>query len=214
MQSIADLLEDQVKDLYSAENQLIKALPAVIRKAEDPALKEGLTAHLEETRAHAARIAEIAVLLEIKPGGKKCVAMEGLIEEGKEVIEEEGRSPVIDLGLIAACLRIEAYEIAAYSFAAEIARKVGNEAVAQLFETTLEDERNASDTLQETSTGIEPESSEDEEGTASGSGSPKTTAQAGGRTGRSSASSAGSVKRPRVSKDGAMGRARAVRARN
>jgi len=205
MHTIAHLLEDQVKDLYSAENQLIKALPKVIRKASDAALKESLTAHLAETKGHAARMADVAATLGFKPGGKKCKAMEGLIEEGKEVLEEEGDPGVIDLGLIAACLRIEAYEIAAYTFAADIARRAGHADVAKMFEATLEDERNASDTLQETAVDVEPAKEEGENGDADAR-------SANQSRGRVRAGMAGSVKRPRTAKKGRMGRARAVRA--
>ncbi len=101
MDSLSDLFEDELKDLFSAENQLIKALPKLAKKAEDPKLQAAFTSHLKETEGHVARLETIAQELGAKLSGKKCKAMEGLIEEGKEVLEEEGQSPIIDAALIA-----------------------------------------------------------------------------------------------------------------
>lgn len=152
LDSIKSLLEDQVKDLYSAENQLIKALPKMAKKATSPHLKELFTSHLEQTRAHAERMTQAAALLEIKPGGKKCKAMEGLIEEGKEVIEEDGDDNVIDSALVAAALRVEHYEIAAYGYAASMADAIGNRELASLFRATLKEEETAGSKLNKTGT--------------------------------------------------------------
>lgn len=136
-------LEDQLRDLYSAENQLTKALPRMAKKSSSEALREAFTAHLEETRGHVERLQQACEMLGIKPGGKKCKAMEGLIEEGKEVLEEEGDGSVIDVALIAAAQRVEHYEIAAYGTARAVAEQLGNRSLAQLLQKTLNEEGEA-----------------------------------------------------------------------
>ena len=115
--SLDRLLEDQLKDLYSAENQLVKALPKMAKRASSGGLKEAITSHLEETKQHVERLDRIGQTLGVKLSGKKCKAMEGLIEEGAEALESDGPGPVIDAALIAAAQRVEHYEIAAYGTA-------------------------------------------------------------------------------------------------
>src|ERR1700748_2610721 len=117
MPSIDKLLEDQLKDIFRAENQLVKALPKMAKKASAPGLKDAITSHLEETKNQVERLNQIGQTLGIKLTGKKCKAMEGLIEEGTEVLEAEGPGPVIDAALIAAAQRVEHYEISAYGSA-------------------------------------------------------------------------------------------------
>src|SRR3954463_1803151 len=114
MDTLDALLTDQLKDLYSAENQLIKALPKMAKKASSPTLRQAFTTHLEETKEHVARLQEIGDSLGIKLGGKKCLAMQGLVEEGAEVIDSDGDDAVIDSALVAAAQRVEHYEISAY----------------------------------------------------------------------------------------------------
>src|SRR5271156_1451789 len=97
---LKDLLTDEIKDLYSAEKQLTKAIPKMAKGSNNPALKEAFTAHLAETLEQVKRLDEAAGLLEIKPTGKKCAGMEGVIKEGAEALEEEGEESVLDLGLI------------------------------------------------------------------------------------------------------------------
>lgn len=133
-------LQDQVRDLYSAENQLIKALPRMAKAASTPSLKEALEAHLEETRGHVERLERVAQVLECKPGGKKCKAMEGLIEEGKEALDEEGVDAVIDAAIIGAAQRVEHYEIASYGTARAMAEKLGLGDVVRLLQQTLDEE--------------------------------------------------------------------------
>src|SRR6201992_4266756 len=94
MDSLPELLEDELKDIYSAENQLIKALPKMAKKASSASLKDAFNAHLKETQNHVKRLEQVAKDLDIKLKGKTCHAMEGLVEEGKEVIEEDGTGPV------------------------------------------------------------------------------------------------------------------------
>jgi ferritin-like metal-binding protein YciE len=138
--TIAKLLEDQLKDIYSAENQLVKALPKLAKKASFKGLKEAFTSHLEETKHQVERLDEIAQTLDIKLSGKKCKAMEGLVEEGAEVLEAEGPGPVIDSALIAAAQRVEHYEISAYGSARALAHQLGHEDVVSLLQETLDEE--------------------------------------------------------------------------
>src|SRR5687767_10376935 len=112
LKSLEDLFEHQLKDLYSAEKQLIEALPKMAQTASDPGLKKALESHLEETKAQKQRLEQVCELIGISPGRMKCKAMEGLVEEGEETIDENATPEVKDAGLIAAAQRIEHYEIA------------------------------------------------------------------------------------------------------
>ena len=117
MNPLEELLVDELKDIYSAENQIIKALPKMAKGASSPELKRAFERHLEETRRQVERLEQIGEALEIKLTGKKCKGMEGLIEEGKEILEEDLDENAIDAGLIGAAQKVEHYEIAAYGTA-------------------------------------------------------------------------------------------------
>jgi ferritin-like metal-binding protein YciE len=145
--TLAKLLEDQLKDIHSAETQLVKALPKMAKKASSSGLKEAITSHLEETKHQVERLDEIARTLGIKLTGKKCKAMEGLIEEGAEVLEADGPGSVIDAALIAAAQRVEHYEISAYGSARTFAGQLGHEDVAELLQETLDEESAADEKL-------------------------------------------------------------------
>jgi ferritin-like metal-binding protein YciE len=145
--TIAKLLEDQLKDMYNAENQLVKALPRMAKKASSSGLKEAITSHLEETKHHVERLDQIGRIIGIKLTGKKCNAMEGLIEEGAEVLEAEGPGPVIDAALIASAQRVEHYEISAYGSARAFAGQLGYEDVFELLQATLDEESAADEKL-------------------------------------------------------------------
>lgn len=147
METLDDLLEEQLKDLFSAEGQLVKALPRMAKKANSETLKEAILSHLEETEGQVERLTQIGELLEIKLSGKKCKAMEGLIEEGKEVLEEDGKSAVIDAALIGAAQRVEHYEIAAYGTAKAFAEQLGHTEVVELLQQTLDEESQADEKL-------------------------------------------------------------------
>ncbi|MBN9518817.1 ferritin-like domain-containing protein [bacterium] len=147
LDSLHDLYVDGLKDLYSAENQLLKALPRMAKAATAPGLKEAFTTHLEETRGQVGRLETILAQLGVSPRGKKCQAMEGLIEEGKEVLGEDGEPAVIDAALIAAAQKVEHYEIAGYGCARTFARLLGYEDAAELLQETLDEEGNADKTL-------------------------------------------------------------------
>lgn len=144
-----DLLVDEVKDLYSAEKQLVKALPKMAAAAEAEELRNAFENHLEETRFQVTRLEKAAELLEAKAGGKTCKGMEGLIAEGSEAIREHQNSSVIDLALIAAASRVEHYEIAGYTSAMELARSLGRTDVLGLLAESFEEEGAAEETLRE-----------------------------------------------------------------
>jgi ferritin-like metal-binding protein YciE len=141
LDSLEALLIDQLKDLYNAEQQLIKALPRMAKAATNPQLKEGFDEHLQQTREHAQRLEKIFDEMEIKGKGKKCAAMEGLIEEGKELMEEDAEPEVLDAGLIAAAQKVEHYEIASYGTARTYAQVLSLNSAADLLQQTLDEEK-------------------------------------------------------------------------
>ena len=136
-----DLFADQIKDLYNAESQMLKALPKMAKKATDTKLKASFEKHLEQTKAQKERLEKVCEILDIKPTGKKCAAMEGLIEEAKEIIENVKDPYVLDAGLIAASQKVEHYEIASYGTLAEFAKELGNQEVLALLAETLKEEK-------------------------------------------------------------------------
>ena len=137
---LEELLVDELKDLYSAENQIIKALPKMAKTATSPELKRAFERHLEETRTHVERLDQISDQLGSKMTGKKCHGMEGLIEEGKEIMEQDLDENAIDAGLIGAAQKVEHYEIAAYGTARTHATMLGFTKVARLLQQTLNEE--------------------------------------------------------------------------
>jgi ferritin-like metal-binding protein YciE len=137
---LQELLVDELKDLYNAENQLIKALPRMAKAATAPELKRAFDKHLGETRRQAQRLEQIGRALDIKITGKKCKAMEGLITEGKELIQEDMDENALDAGLIGAAQKVEHYEIAAYGTARTHAALLGHDKVARLLQQTLDEE--------------------------------------------------------------------------
>lgn len=149
LETLQDLLIDQLKDIYSAENQLIKALPRMAKAATSDSLRDAFESHLAETEKQVERLDQIFERLEVKPGRKKCKAMEGLLEEGKEVISEDAEPMVHDAALIAAAQRVEHYEIAAYGCARTFATLLGDNATADLLEESLSEESAADEKLTE-----------------------------------------------------------------
>jgi ferritin-like metal-binding protein YciE len=145
--TLAKLLEDQLKDLYSSETQLTKALPKMAKKASFGGLKQAILSHLEETKGQVERLNQIAEILGIKLSGKKCKAMEGLIEEGSEVLEADGPGPIIDTALIAAAQRVEHYEISAYGSACALAERLKHADIVSLLQETLDEESAADEKL-------------------------------------------------------------------
>lgn len=143
LNTLTDLLHEQLKDIYSAENQLIKALPKMAKAASSPELKQAFEKHFAETEQQVQRLDQIFERLEIKPGRKKCKAMEGLIAEGQETVAEDAEPMVHDAALIAAAQRVEHYEIAAYGCAKTFASLIGDAETADLLEVSLEEESQA-----------------------------------------------------------------------
>jgi ferritin-like metal-binding protein YciE len=153
METLEDLLEEQLKDLFSAENQLLKALPKMAKRAASPKLKKAFEQHTEQTRQHVERLRDVAERLEIKLSGKTCKAMEGLVKEGQEVLEEDGEGPLIDAALVAAAQRVEHYEISAYGTVRAMAEQLGEKQVAKLLQKTLDEESAADEKLTKISEG-------------------------------------------------------------
>jgi ferritin-like metal-binding protein YciE len=147
--SIKDLLSDEIKDLYSAERQLTKAIPKMVQGSNDASLKAAFTAHLAETQEQVSRLEQAAGLLGIRPTGKKCVGMEGCIGEGAEALEEDGNKAVLDLGLIGAGARVEHYEIAGYITAINLSQRLGASAVVSLLKQSLAEEEAANKKLRQ-----------------------------------------------------------------
>jgi ferritin-like metal-binding protein YciE len=145
--SLEELLTDELKDLYSAETQLTKALPKMAKAANSKDLKAAFAAHLQETEGHVQRLEQACAKLEIKPRGKKCVAMEGLIEEGRELLTEEIEATVLDAALIAAAQKVEHYEMAGYGTVVAHARQLGYMEVADLLHQTFDEEKAADEKL-------------------------------------------------------------------
>jgi ferritin-like metal-binding protein YciE len=141
--TMQDLFIEQLKDLYSAEKQLVQALPKMAKAATTPELVQAITDHLDQTQNHVSRLEQCFEHLNASSRGKRCKGMEGLIEEGKETIEEEGEAVVKDAGLIAAAQRVEHYEISGYGTAKTMASLLGLDDVADLLEETLGEEEEA-----------------------------------------------------------------------
>jgi ferritin-like metal-binding protein YciE len=153
MDNLRELLVHEIQDLYSAENQLIEALPKMADKAESPELKAAFQQHLEETQEHARRLEQAAELLGEKPGGVPCVGMKGLIKEGEEIMKEAKQPQALDAGLIAAAQKVEHYEIASYGTASAHAEELGLMDLVELLEATLDEEQMCNEKLTEIAEG-------------------------------------------------------------
>ena len=149
LNSLHDLYVEELKDLYNAENQLLKALPRMAKAASSQELKAAFSEHLTVTQRQVERLDQIFQELGVSPKGKKCKAMEGLIEEGKEVMQEDGDPSVIDAALIAAAQRVEHYEMAGYGCARTFANLLGYEEAEALLQETLNEEGEADKKLTE-----------------------------------------------------------------
>lgn len=149
--SLEEVLNEQLKDLYSAENQIIKALPKMAKAASSPDLRAALEEHLEETRGQVERLDQVMELVGATGKGKKCKGMEGLLEEGKEALDEKGDAmpAALDAAIIAACQRVEHYEIAAYGTVCTYAKQLGQREALDLLKETLNEEKQADEKLSE-----------------------------------------------------------------
>lgn len=147
IESLADLFIEEMQDLYSAENQLVHALPKMVKAASSLDLQNAFQNHLEQTKEHVHRIEQIFTHIQGSPKGRKCVAMEGLIKEAEETIHEDMREEVLDAALIAAAQRVEHYEIAGYGSARSHAAHLGYGQVLSLIQQTLDEEKAADEKL-------------------------------------------------------------------
>ena len=138
--SLRDLLIEELKDVYNAENQLLKALPKMAKAAQNEQLEAGFLAHLKQTETHVKRLAQVFKILGEPVKGKLCHAMKGLIEEGAEAISDHEASPMRDAQLIGAAQRVEHYEMAAYGTMRTFAKDLGESKAAAILQTTLNEE--------------------------------------------------------------------------
>ena len=145
--TLEELLVDELKDLYSAEKQIVRALPKIIKAVSTPKLQQGLSNHLAETKEQVVRLEKIGEILGKKMSGKTCVGLKGVLEEGSEVLEDTDKGIVRDAALISACQRVEHYEMAGYGSARDFAKQLGQSEIASLLDETLEEEKNADKTL-------------------------------------------------------------------
>jgi ferritin-like metal-binding protein YciE len=143
LNTLKQLYIEELRDLYSAENQLLKALPKMAKGASSEELKLAFENHLDQTKVHVERLEEIFERLDETPKGKTCQAMKGLVEEGSEILGEDGEESVRDAGIIAAAQKVEHYEIASYGTVRTFAQLLGEDEAAELLQETLDEEGEA-----------------------------------------------------------------------
>ena len=156
LQTLQDVLVEQLKDLYSAENQILKALPKLAKAASAGDLKQAFEEHLEQTRTHVERLDQVMEMLDSPTKGKKCMGMEGLLEEGKETLEmkREASPAALDAAIIADAQRVEHYEIAAYGTVCNFAKQLGLREVLELLRETLREEEQTDKRLSQIATTV------------------------------------------------------------
>ena len=154
LDTLEKLYISELRDLYSAETQLVKALPKMAKGASSPELKDAFEKHLEQTKGHVQRLEQLFEQLDDSPKGKTCQAMKGLIEEGSEILNEEGEDSVLDAGLIVAAQKVEHYEIASYGSVRTFANLLGQDEAAKLLQSTLDEESETNETLNQLAEGI------------------------------------------------------------
>jgi ferritin-like metal-binding protein YciE len=154
LESLKDLFIDELKDLYSAENQILKALPKMIKTASSKELKSGFEQHLKETEGHVERLEKIFSQLDVSPKGKKCKGMEGVIADGKEIMEQDAEPEVMDAGLISAAQHVEHYEMAGYGTVRTYAELLDHNDFAKLLQQTLDEEKATDEKLTKLSQSI------------------------------------------------------------
>ena len=153
LDNLQSLFENELKDVYNAEKQLVDALPRIAKAASSPELADAITSHLEETKGHVQRLEQIMRSLDMPTRGKKCKGMEGLLAEGKEILEEDGEDTVKDAGIISAAQRVEHYEMAAYGCLKSYAEILGHTDAARLLDQTLQEEEAADEKLSQLAEG-------------------------------------------------------------
>jgi len=147
LDTLENLYISELRDLYSAENQLLKALPKMAKGASSPELKDAFEKHLQQTKGHVERLEQLFEQLDESPKGKTCQAMKGLIEEGSEILKEEGEESVLDAGMIVAAQKVEHYEIASYGSVRTFANVLGQDEAARLLQATLDEESETNEIL-------------------------------------------------------------------
>jgi ferritin-like metal-binding protein YciE len=147
LDTLQKLYTGELRDLYNAENQLLKALPKMAKAASSDDLKDAFEKHLEQTKGHVGRLEQIFKALGEKPKGKTCRAMKGLIEEGSEILQEDGEESILDAGIIVAAQKVEHYEIASYGSVRTFAHLLGQNKAAELLQATLDEESETDELL-------------------------------------------------------------------
>jgi ferritin-like metal-binding protein YciE len=147
LDSLNDLYVEELKDLYSAENQIIKALPKMIKATTNPELQQAFADHLEQTKGQVARLVQICEQLGVSPKGKKCSGMEGILEEGSDMMEEDSDPAVLDAALASAAQHVEHYEIAGYGSVRTWAEQLGYQEHVTLLQQTLDEEKTCDELL-------------------------------------------------------------------
>jgi ferritin-like metal-binding protein YciE len=174
IETLEQLLQDEIRDIYDAEKQLVKAIPKMAKAASSTELSDALKQHLEATQGHVQRLEQVFEALGTKAKGKTCAGMKGLIEEGQEAIGSESSDEMKDLAIIGAAQRVEHYEIAAYGTARTFAERLGNQDVVDLLQETLDEEKEADEKLSDISQtlleGVSGSEEADEETAGSGMG--------------------------------------------
>lgn len=162
-ESMRELYIDELRDLYNAETQIVKALPKMAKAASNDQLREAFEEHLRETSEQVSRLEQIFEMLGEKPTGKKCLGMEGLVKEAAETMRESYDDPVMDAALIGAAQRVEHYEIAGYGTVREFAQLLGEEDHLSLLEETLNEEKQADEKLTQLAQEINSQAQEEDE---------------------------------------------------
>ena len=174
VESLDQLLQEELRDIYDAEKQLVKALPKMAKAASSEELREALNEHLEVTKGQVERLEQVFETLGTKAKSKSCAGMKGLIEEGEEIIGQDATDELKDAAIIGAAQRVEHYEIAAYGTARTFAERLGNDEVAELLQETLTEEEEADERLTEISeslldaVGVSEQAEEEDEGAVIG----------------------------------------------
>jgi len=172
--ALKELYIDELRDIYHAETQLVKALPKMAKASTSDDLRSGFESHLEQTKGHVQRLEEIFDALDEKPSGKKCAGMQGLVKEGEEIMDEDFEGEVMDAALISAAQRVEHYEIAAYGCVRSWAELLGESEATSLLEKTLDEEKETDRKLTELSQEINVQAKgQDEEGKEKGQPEPR-----------------------------------------
>ena len=167
--SLRELYIDELRDLYNAETQLVKALPKMAKASSNPELRQAFEEHLRQTSEHVSRLEQIFDMLEEKPTGKKCLGMEGLVKEGAETMKEDYEDALMDAAVIGAAQRVEHYEIAGYGTVREFAQLLGEDEHVSLLEETLNEEKQADEKLTQLAEQINSSAQEGSEAEGEGS---------------------------------------------